>query len=109
MKKHFKVQLEEQPVATEGWSWGDWRLSAEDDFQIMINNKLVAEVPLSDLSQVTVMGKTDLNIELMRMTQQSRGMISSMKCASTSQVSAFLQLADSVSSRRRDCGMKSKS
>jgi len=65
MKKHFKVQLEEQPVATEGWSWGDWRLSAEDDFQIMINNKLGAEVPLSDLSQVTVMGKTDLNIELM--------------------------------------------
>jgi len=69
LQTHYKVTLLEQPVSTSGWSWGDWQFGGEgtdcgQDFQLMIGGKFGFEIPLSDLGQVSSLGKTDLNIEL---------------------------------------------
>jgi len=63
LHKHFGVDLTEKAIATEGWSWGDWSLEGDCEFQLMMNGKLGLEVPISELSQVSVMGKTDLNLQ----------------------------------------------
>lgn len=68
LSKNFSVELAAVEVATQGWSWGDFSVENGAEFRVMADDKIGFEVPISNLSQVTVQGKTDLNIELKDMT-----------------------------------------
>mmetsp|Transcript_100134 Transcript_100134/g.258832 ORF Transcript_100134/g.258832 Transcript_100134/m.258832 type:complete len:539 (-) Transcript_100134:102-1718(-) len=66
--EHFGVALQEQEVATEGWNWGDvvpleGGEQASKELRVMINGKLGFDVPVAELTQVTVASNTDLNLE----------------------------------------------
>jgi structure-specific recognition protein 1 len=64
LSKYFKVTLAEIPVATIGWSWGDLKLDSDSEIRLMVNDKLGFEVPLAEVNQVTVAGKSDVNLEM---------------------------------------------
>jgi len=60
--------LTEQQVATEGWNWGDVApldgdAQSNRELKVMVNGKLGFDVPLAELSQVSVVGNTDLTME----------------------------------------------
>jgi len=62
----FKVGIEEQTLATEGWNWGDVNLernSANQDLRFEVNGKLGFDLPVGHLKQVSTIGKADINVE----------------------------------------------
>eukprot|EP00927_Polykrikos_kofoidii_P041046 TRINITY_DN34977_c0_g1_i1.p1 TRINITY_DN34977_c0_g1~~TRINITY_DN34977_c0_g1_i1.p1 ORF type:complete len:522 (-),score=98.29 TRINITY_DN34977_c0_g1_i1:163-1728(-) len=64
LKKAFGVDMEEQPIAISGWSWGDWEMDENgSEFRVKMEGKIGIEVPSSEVVQVTALGKTDLNLE----------------------------------------------
>jgi len=63
MQRHYGAALVEQQVSTKGCSWFDWNLDNSHELRLMIEGKNGFEVPLEDLSQVTTLGKNELNIE----------------------------------------------
>jgi len=62
LKKHFSVNLTEQPIATDGWSWGEWRLDDGNELRLNVNGKLGVELPVADICLVSAM-KNDLNLQ----------------------------------------------
>lgn len=63
LSKFFGVDLVEEAVSTNGWSWGDWKLDSDHQFQLVANGKLGLEVPLSEISIVSSQGPADLSVE----------------------------------------------
>ncbi|CAE8586816.1 unnamed protein product [Polarella glacialis] len=63
LQSNYNVELKEQAVSIAGWSWGDWQLSDDASLKVTIDGKLGMELDVSELSQVTTVGKTDLNLE----------------------------------------------
>lgn len=64
LAKHFNVDLAEVLVSTNGWSWGDVNLEGDNELKLMSDEKIGLEVPLGDLGQVAVRGKTDVVLEM---------------------------------------------
>jgi len=61
LTKHFGIAMTEETAATEGWSWFDWELR-QDRLRLLNGSKVGLDVPVSELSQVTTVGKTDLSL-----------------------------------------------
>jgi len=61
LTKHFGITMTEETTATEGWSWFDWELRP-DRLRLLSGNKVGLDVPVSELSQVSTVSKTDLSM-----------------------------------------------
>lgn len=69
-KQHYKATLQEQPLATEGWCWGDvvelpgaGGAQGDPDLKVMVNGKVGFDLPVGELKQVNTLAKTDLQLE----------------------------------------------
>lgn len=60
---HFGVTLEEQPLSTDGWNWCEWDLEDEKALRLTVNQRVGVDLPVSSLSQVTLLSNTELNLE----------------------------------------------
>jgi len=64
---HYGIGVTEGKVVTNGWNWGNWELNHNDgEVSFEVENQVVCELPLSSLSQATVLNKNDLNIEFQK-------------------------------------------
>mmetsp|Transcript_61906 Transcript_61906/g.113575 ORF Transcript_61906/g.113575 Transcript_61906/m.113575 type:complete len:473 (+) Transcript_61906:146-1564(+) len=64
MSRHFRVNLVEESVATNGWSWGNWKLEDDHHFQLVTDGKVGLDIPLSEIGQVNCnKDKDDLTLE----------------------------------------------
>lgn len=65
LQRFFKVKLQEYSPSMKGWSWGDMDIKDEASVRLSAGpSELVMEVDISELSQVTTVGKHELNVEL---------------------------------------------
>jgi len=63
MQTHFSVSLLEQRMATRGGSWFDWSLEGGQELRLMVDGKAGIDISLGDLSQISTVGKNELNLE----------------------------------------------
>mmetsp|Transcript_82962 Transcript_82962/g.230438 ORF Transcript_82962/g.230438 Transcript_82962/m.230438 type:complete len:530 (-) Transcript_82962:315-1904(-) len=64
-KTYFGTAVVEQPVSTKGCSWFNWSLEGGGghELRLLADGKAGIDVPLADLSQVSTLGKNELNLE----------------------------------------------
>mmetsp|Transcript_130432 Transcript_130432/g.260235 ORF Transcript_130432/g.260235 Transcript_130432/m.260235 type:complete len:516 (-) Transcript_130432:127-1674(-) len=61
LAKYFGIAMIEETTATEGWSWFDWELK-KDRLRLLNGSKVGLDVPVSELSQVSTVSKSDLSM-----------------------------------------------
>ena len=61
--KHFNVELQEIPVATQGHSWGDVKIAHDSSLRLMLGEQTSFELDIPELSQVSAVGRTELSLE----------------------------------------------
>lgn len=61
LAQHFGITVNEETTATEGGSWFDYELG-QDRLRLLSGSKVGLDVPVSELSQVSTVGKTDLSL-----------------------------------------------
>ncbi|KIM63383.1 hypothetical protein SCLCIDRAFT_755964 [Scleroderma citrinum Foug A] len=62
LKQHFAVTLEVKDVTFKGWNWGVTDIQGQD-LAFLVSNKTVFELPLSDVANSNIAGKTEVSLE----------------------------------------------
>ncbi|RXW17795.1 hypothetical protein EST38_g8054 [Candolleomyces aberdarensis] len=72
LKNHFGITLETQEVSFRGWNWGvaDFR---GEDLAFLITDKTAFELPLNNVANSNIAGRTEVSLEFANLPGSSKG------------------------------------
>ncbi|KAI0789598.1 SSrecog-domain-containing protein [Abortiporus biennis] len=62
LKQHFSITLETKEVSFKGWNWGVTDFQGQD-LAFLVSNKTAFELPLSNVANSNIAGKTEVSLE----------------------------------------------
>ncbi|KAF5309610.1 hypothetical protein D9611_013984 [Ephemerocybe angulata] len=74
LKNHFAITLETQEVSFKGWNWGvaDFR---GQDLAFLVSDKTSFELPLNNVANSNIAGRTEVSLEFANLAGSSKGKI----------------------------------
>ncbi|KDQ09911.1 hypothetical protein BOTBODRAFT_36725 [Botryobasidium botryosum FD-172 SS1] len=62
VKQHFSVTLEAKEISHKGWNWGATDVQG-DDLAFLVSNRTAFELPLANIANSNIAGKTEVSLE----------------------------------------------
>jgi structure-specific recognition protein 1 len=66
---YYHKRLDQVEVSTRGWNWGAAKIE-DNEVKFMIRNKLAFEIPVEQIANSNVAGKTEVSMEFINAEQQ---------------------------------------
>lgn len=67
--EYYQKRLEQVEVSTRGWNWGSARIE-DDEVKFLVREKLAFEIPVEQIANSNVAGKTEVSMEFINAEQQ---------------------------------------
>ncbi|KAG1822897.1 structure-specific recognition protein-domain-containing protein [Suillus subaureus] len=71
LKQHFAVTLEVKDVTFKGWNWGVTDIQGQD-LAFLVSNKTAFELPLSQVANSNIAGRTEVSLEFASSTPSGK-------------------------------------
>ncbi|KAJ8593786.1 SSrecog-domain-containing protein [Rhizopogon salebrosus TDB-379] len=71
LKQHFGVTLEVKDVTFKGWNWGVTDIQGQD-MAFLVSNKTAFELPLSQVANSNIAGRTEVSLEFATATSPGK-------------------------------------
>ncbi|EPQ51062.1 SSrecog-domain-containing protein [Gloeophyllum trabeum ATCC 11539] len=71
MKQHFGITLETKDVTFKGWNWGVADVQGQD-LAFLVSNKTAFELPLQQVANSNIAGRTEVSLEFAHGNQKPR-------------------------------------
>ncbi|OAX42151.1 SSrecog-domain-containing protein [Rhizopogon vinicolor AM-OR11-026] len=71
LKQHFGVTLEVKDVTFKGWNWGVTDIQGQD-LAFLVSNKTAFELPLSQVANSNIAGRTEVSLEFAAATSSGK-------------------------------------
>lgn len=66
---YYRKRLEQVEVSTRGWNWGEAKIE-DSEVKFLVRNKLAFEIPVEQIANSNVAGKTEVSMEFINAEQQ---------------------------------------
>jgi structure-specific recognition protein 1 len=67
--EYYQKRLEQVEVSTRGWNWGSARIE-DNEVKFLVREKLAFEIPVEQIANSNVAGKTEVSMEFINAEQQ---------------------------------------
>ena len=74
LKEHYDAALENLEVSTRGWNWGVAEVD-ENDMRFLVRDRLAFSLPLSNIANSNIAGRTEVSMEFLNPEEQQLSLI----------------------------------